>query len=294
MASERRFGQVFDGVAAAYDDVRPGYPPELVATACDRGGLKAGSRVLELGCGTGKLTELLVERGLVVDAVDPGPNMVEAARKRIGPTDRVTFHIARFEDADLPREAFAAVFSATAFHWLDPGVSWRKAASHLEPSGLIALLTHVGLHDDHGAEDEFRAALNKHAAGIAEGWHPSRDLATILGGAAERRDNASRVWDWVMGDGRHELVAAEAADLFEDVDVAAVVLEDEKTADELIAHFRTTSLYFRIDPAQLPALEADDRRIVERRGGTVRFSLAAMLMTARLKTGPVGAGETAA
>jgi hypothetical protein len=89
------------------------------------------------------------------------------------------------------------------------------------------------------------------------------------------------VWDWVMGEGRHDLVVADAADLFEDVEVAAVASKEEKTADELMAHFRTTSLYFRIDPEQRPALEADDRRIVEERGGTVRFSLAAMLMTAR-------------
>ena len=284
MASEeslRRFGQVFDGVAAAYDDVRSSYPPELVAAACERGGLQPGARVLELGCGTGKLTELLVERGLVVDAVEPGPNMVEAARRRIGPTDRVTFHITRFEDADLPREAFAAVFSATAFHWLDPAVSWRKTASHLEPGGLLALLTHVGLRDERSAEAEFRAALNRHAPGIAEDWLPPRDVATILDGATERRGNASEVWDWVMGEGRHELVAADAADLFEDVQVAAVVSEQEKTADDLIALFRTTSLYFRIDPAQIPSLEAEDRRIVEERGGTIPFSLAAMLMTAR-------------
>ena len=284
MASEgslRRFGQVFDGVAAAYDDVRSSYPPELVATACKRGGLRAGSRVLELGSGTGKLTELLVEQGLVVDAVEPGPNMVEAARKRIGPTDQVTFHITRFEDADLPPEAFAAVFSATAFHWLDPAVSWRKAASHLEPGGLLALLTHAGLRDERSAEGEFRAALNRHAPGIADGWRPPPDLETLLDGAAQRRDNASEVWDWVMGEGRNDLVAAAAADLFDDVEVAAVVSEEEKTADELIALFRTTSLHFRLAPEQIPLLEAEDRRIVEEHGGTIHFSVAAVLMTAR-------------
>ena len=130
--SVRRFGQVFDDVAAAYDEVRPSYPAALVDAAMARGSLGAGSRVLEVGCGTGKLTELLVGRGLSIDAVDPGPNMIQAAQTRIGASDRVRFHLGTFEEVDLPVEAFAALFCATAFHWLDPAIAWSKAAFHLE------------------------------------------------------------------------------------------------------------------------------------------------------------------
>jgi ubiquinone/menaquinone biosynthesis C-methylase UbiE len=141
--SARRFGRVYDQIAAAYDAVRPGYPPALVNVAVERGGLVPGSPVLEVGPGTGKLTELLVARGLSVDAVDPGPNMIEAARRRLGETDAVTFHVGRFEDVRLPAHAFDAVFSATAFHWVDPDVSWAKAASHLKPGGTArAALLH--------------------------------------------------------------------------------------------------------------------------------------------------------
>ena len=47
-----RDGEVFDAVADAYDRERPGYPAELVDTACAIGGLGEGSRVLEIGCGS--------------------------------------------------------------------------------------------------------------------------------------------------------------------------------------------------------------------------------------------------
>jgi hypothetical protein len=63
--------------------------------------------------------------------------------------------------------------------------------------------------------------------------------------------------------------------------VATSVATLEQTAEQLRDHFRTTSLYFRIDPERREAFEADDRRLVEELGGTVRFSLAAILMTAR-------------
>ena len=60
--TERPLGEVFDSVAENYDLVRRGYPPVLVEAAILRGGLVSGSRLLEVGCGTGKLTELLAAR----------------------------------------------------------------------------------------------------------------------------------------------------------------------------------------------------------------------------------------
>src|SRR5207245_4324462 len=167
--------------------------------------LRAGSRVVEVGSGTGKLTEQLVARGLVVDAVEPGPRMIASARRRVGDDANVTFHEGRFEEADLPAEAFTGLFSATAFHWIDPQVGWAKAAALLEPGGLLALLTHSAVHDDdtdaiYGGLLEI---IRRHAPHVAERWRPPLELAAILDGAADRSDNASEVWDWLMG-GRHE------------------------------------------------------------------------------------------
>ena len=153
--TERPLGEVFDSVAEDYDLVRQGYPAVLVDAAIARGSLVDGSRVLEVGCGTGKLTESLAARQLNVDAVDPGPRMIEQARRRVGGNDDVRFHIGRFEDVALPEAAFDALFSATAFHWVDPRVGWAKAASHLRPGGLLALLAHLTVHDERSvAADE--------------------------------------------------------------------------------------------------------------------------------------------
>lgn len=286
----RRFGRVFDGVADEYDAVRRGYPDRLVDECVSRGGLRPGARVLEVGCGTGKLTELLVARGLGVFAVDPGPNLVAATRRRLGAAaDRVDFRIATFEEARLPAAAFAGLFSATAFHWPDPAVSWRKAAFHLATGGLLALLAHVGVRDERSArgEDEFLEALARHAPQVAAGWGPQRSLEAILAGAEERRRNASAVWDWVTGE-RHGLAVEHAAELFEDVAVEAEASQIEQTADETLAVLRTTSLYFRIEPERRAAFEADVRRLVERLGGTSESTLATVLMTARRSRAPAG------
>jgi SAM-dependent methyltransferase len=277
------FGHVFDDVAEEYDAIRPGYPAELVDAALERGHLRAGSRVLEVGSGTGKLTELLAQRGLVIDAVDPGPNMIDAARRRLGPgAADVRFHLGVFEDVSLPEAAFAALFAAAAFHWVDPTIAWSKAALHLEPGGLLALLLHTGLRDKDTSdeeEEEFRGILRKHAPELADELPRSRDLETILAGAELRSNNASEVWDWLMG-GYQGLGTPIAAPLFRDVEVLPLVSRVEYTADELLAHFRTTSLYYRIDPSRRQAFQDDDRRFIERRGGSLQFSQAAILMTA--------------
>jgi hypothetical protein len=103
----------------------------------------------------------------------------------------------------------------------------------------------------------------------------------LLEGASVRRTNASEVWDWLVMEGHFRMAEPAAADLFVDVEVAPDVHTVEQTTDELIALFQTSSLYHRIDPAHRDALEQDDRAVLERFGGTIRWSVAAVLMSAR-------------
>lgn len=281
----RDLGRVFDRAAEEYDAARPSYPRSLVDRAFERGGLAAGSRVVEVGCGTGKLTKLLVERGLQVDAVDPGVNMLAIAKRHVGASGQVTFHLGRFEDVELPAAGFDALFSATAFHWVDPAVGWAKAAACLEVGGLLALLTHVLRRDGESAplQDEFLAVLRRHAPEVASNWREPAPFDAVLAGVAERLSNLSELWDWLMQGGlrRPGLSVPEAASLFEDVEVSSEPYVVEETADKLITHLRTTSLYHRLDAGQRQGFEADLRRIVERHGGSVRTALAVVLMTAR-------------
>src|SRR3954454_24243329 len=137
-------GRLFDQVAEEYDRDRLGYAPEIVDASCEIAGLGPGSPVLEIGCGTGKLTELLAAHALRVEAVDPGEPMVEVARRRVGDDADVAFRIGRFEDVELPSDSFDAAFSATPFHWIDPAVGWKKVADVLRPGGTFALVTYTG------------------------------------------------------------------------------------------------------------------------------------------------------
>ena len=170
--SARRYGKVFDEVAADYDRNRPTYPDELVDRACRVAGIGSGDPVLEVGCGSGQLTRGLVARGLHVTALEPGRNLLSLAEQNLEGPGQVGFVQARFEDAQLPHSHFRAVFSASAWQWIDPEVSWQKAARALVPGGTLALIQYCGLQEERSAGDQeaLLSALARVAPEIAAGW----------------------------------------------------------------------------------------------------------------------------
>ncbi|MGW6963765.1 class I SAM-dependent methyltransferase [Streptomyces zaomyceticus] len=133
--------QTFDEDAELYDRARPGYPAELFDDLAEFAGVRPGSRVLEVGCGTGQATVPMAERGCRITAVEAGPNMAAVACRNLARiTAAVQVVTADFENWPLPEEPFDAVVSASAFHWLDPTVRMAKAADALLPDGTLCVV----------------------------------------------------------------------------------------------------------------------------------------------------------
>jgi ubiquinone/menaquinone biosynthesis C-methylase UbiE len=152
-STRRRQRTLFDGVAQLYEASRLGYPGSIVELAVATAGVGAGSAVLEVGCGTGQLTERLACFGFRLTAIDLGPSMITAARRRLAGS-AVSFEVASFEEFAAPEAAFDLIVSGTAFHWVDPEVRFRKPARLLRPGGWLALLETGERYDE-----PFRAAL---------------------------------------------------------------------------------------------------------------------------------------
>lgn len=106
----------------------------------DRLPLEGGESVLDVGCGTGRLTEELarrVPRGRVV-GVDRSPAMLQTAADWLRPhAPAVTLVLA--DGAALPfRRAFDAVFSGATFHWIhDHAALFRSIITALKPGGRL-------------------------------------------------------------------------------------------------------------------------------------------------------------
>jgi ubiquinone/menaquinone biosynthesis C-methylase UbiE len=123
----------FGGVADAYDRGRPTYPREAAAWLTAEKPLS----VLELGAGTGKLTEQLVALGHDVHATDPDPKMLALLEKNL-PDVRVSR--APAEEIPAGDSSYDVVISAQAFHWFDLDKALPEIARVLKPRGRLSLV----------------------------------------------------------------------------------------------------------------------------------------------------------
>ncbi|WP_116449627.1 class I SAM-dependent methyltransferase [Blastococcus litoris] len=128
-ARARSFGAVATGYAA----LRPTYPVDAVAFLLEA----RRERVLDLGAGTGLLTEVVAGLGHDVLAVDPSPEMLAQLTVRL-PGVRTAVGTAESLPADSG--SVDAVLAGQAAHWFDPPPAAREIRRVLRPSGVLGLV----------------------------------------------------------------------------------------------------------------------------------------------------------
>jgi len=123
----------FGGVVDAYDRGRPTYPREAAVWLTG----DAPVSVLELGAGTGKLTEQLVALGHDVHATDPDAAMLGRLAARL-PDVRTSQSSA--EEIPSGDRSYDVVVCAQAFHWFDLDRALPEIARVLKPGGRLSMV----------------------------------------------------------------------------------------------------------------------------------------------------------
>jgi SAM-dependent methyltransferase len=139
-ASGSRRRESFDEVADSYDLFRPAPPETVVDAMVSASGVRAGSLVLEIGCGTGQLSVPLAERGVELVAVELGSNLAAIARRNLERFPNARVEVGSFDEWEPPDQELDAVMCASAFHWLDPEIRYTKCARALRRGGALAIL----------------------------------------------------------------------------------------------------------------------------------------------------------
>jgi len=250
-ADRRDLGRLFNEVPELYDRVRPTYPDDLLTDLVAITSMDERSSVLEVGCGTGQATRSLAGLGCAVTAVEPGESMARFARQRLATFSNVEVETSSFEGWDDRGRRFDVVVAASAWHWVDPSVGWRRAHDVLRPGGWMALLGNVvvrrlgepevfaetaDLHERFapGNPDWGHPPLEDEVRTTDQGWGPPNEDSEELFGTTIVRWYPTVQW-----------------------------LDGEGFADLL----RSTSLYRRLDhDVREPLLEAIAERIRTRMG----------------------------
>lgn len=123
-----------------YQRGRPEYPEALAGWLGGVLGVTPGSRVVDLGAGTGKFTKLLARTGAAVTAVEP----VDAMRARLAESlPGVTALAGTAEAMPLDEASVDVVICAQAFHWFANPQALTEMHRVLRPGGRLGMVWNV-------------------------------------------------------------------------------------------------------------------------------------------------------
>jgi tellurite methyltransferase len=130
-----------------------------------------GRLVVDLGCGNGVETKAFLDRGWRVFATDREPAAIEFTAARVTPDelDRLTTHVARFADLEIPE--CDVVFAQLSLPFAPPDVFpglWEKVTGAVKPGGFF-VGQFLGPHDDWAGDDCLEHSLDDVRA-LLDGW----------------------------------------------------------------------------------------------------------------------------
>ncbi|MGK5638211.1 class I SAM-dependent methyltransferase [Streptomyces sp. URMC 126] len=269
-APDRTRRAVFGEVAETYDDTRPGYPGQLVDDVvafarCGTSG-EGGVEALEVGAGTGKATLAFAARGVRVTAVEPDPRMAAVLARHSADRTDVTVVGAEFETWDTAGRRFGLLFSAQAWHWVDPAVRWTRARAVLRPGGALALFW-----NDWYVTDE---ALRSELAAVHDRFLPDRPPHSILD--EQPRESVRGANSWAAAELR-------ADGGFTDLDHRVYSAAHERSTTGLSGLLSSLSFYRALPEDTRRPLIAEVAQTVDAYGGRVGLTTKTGLFLARTR-----------
>jgi SAM-dependent methyltransferase len=236
---DRRRAGSFGDDAERYDRVRPRYPTELVDALL----ASAPRTVLDVGCGTGIVSRLFMERGCDVLGLEPDPRMAAVARRRGVSVEEGT--IEEWEPGD---RRFDLLTAGQAWHWVNPQRGPVKAAAVLHSGGRIGLFWNQA-RPDPSVRPALDAAYAQHA--------PALGSQSVLMG---RRDVS--LYESIAESFRR-------TGEFDGVTIDTFGHDVDYSSEEWVELAGTHSDHHTLPPAQLAELLAKLRRQIDRAGGRV-------------------------
>lgn len=161
-----------------YVKYRPHYPVEIVNFLENKYGLKPGSRIADIGSGTGISSSVFLDRGYTVVGVEPNKEMRDKSVELLGDHSKFTAIDGTSEHTNLNTQSVDAIVAGQAFHWFDPRRSKKEFTRILKPGGIVALIWNERLVRT-TFEKKYDDLIVKHARDYVQVDHRNVDLERI-------------------------------------------------------------------------------------------------------------------
>lgn len=132
--------QRFSARAKLYSKARPGYPQSALDYIMVHCHLDKGSKLADLGAGTGISARAFADQGCHVTAVEPNDSMLNEAVAHDDYKKQISYVKATAENSTLPDQTYDAVVCAQAFHWFNPELALKEFQRILKPGGWVVLI----------------------------------------------------------------------------------------------------------------------------------------------------------
>lgn len=140
------FRLCFDTIPEQFDKWRVHYSRELFDRFIEKAHIGKGTKVLEIGPGTGQATDPILDTGCDYTAIELGKNFSEMLRKKYGSRENYNLINDDFITHDFGDEKFDVIYSAATIQWIPEDIAFDKTFELLKNGGMLVMMY---LHGDY-------------------------------------------------------------------------------------------------------------------------------------------------
>lgn len=246
------FEKTFDTAATDYEQSRPAYVREIYEDIFRYKPINADSHVLEIGLGTGKASQPVLDTQCYFIGIEPGEHLADLARKRYQTYANFSLFNQTLQDFVGYDNSFDLIYAATAFHWIPEEYGYNRVYHLLKPGGAFARFGY------HAGVDKGRAAMTEEIQDIYSKYlHPKEPPREYS------MEDANRVAEIARSYG------------FDDIVCQWYTTTKDFTADEYMALLRTYPNHMKVQEADRKMLFKGIYYAIKNHGGimTVYYTI---------------------
>jgi SAM-dependent methyltransferase len=181
----------FTGRVAEYEKYRSRYPKAVIEILTARCGLRREDLVADVGAGTGMLSEVFLENGNAVVAIEPNDEMRAACEQLASAWPGLTVKKATAEATGLEDASVDFVAVGRAWHWFDREKTVAEFRRVLKPDGWVALVSNRRYKDgseEYAASESILAEFGNGRGDTERETRRAGEIAPLFGEGAVVRE----------------------------------------------------------------------------------------------------------